>query len=703
MREALIAELAGDDTRRDALLAHALQEDPECRAARWQAGYSELEGKWFTPEEVAGKYASDPKLSEYRRRRDHAADAGLFSRVPISDIAESSAGGPTAGGGWSASVAGTTALSSEGLAALVELARWCRAKRLPDEARAHWLQVLVEAPRDGEAERRLGMRWFRGTLVTNAQIEEIKKQHSLEENQLALWKPIVIGWRKSLDEGTAAAKAQATAEMKTVRDPGIIPALEWADATDAVKPPSNRDAATPFQQQAIALLGHLPPQRATYSLVEHAVMARQSEVRSAATDQLKARSLYDFVPILLAGLANPIEFDYATSFDHNLGLSASRAVVSQEGPDAIRQVEYSDSTSGLRPTFVGGLHTVVSGTEWIDVAHIKITPKQLVRYVVSGQNPSNLAGAVTTRQINSISQSSSGAFLPSSPGSSDRVEADRAVVTSERFAASVDARNARIELTDQRIDSVLKEVTKGMSAKVDENADEKDAIPDTAVTKPSTTTADYWWNWWATYNEAYSPEKPTSITAYSRGYNCSHDVNTSTYNVDMTPQMYNSVTRQLIRVGRTHSCFAAGTPVTAITGRMPIEKLRIGDRVLAQDADSGELAYKPVLGTTVRPPIEMMLVTTTRGALRTTRGHPFWIVGKGWRMAKELQVGDRVHCLDGSATVTAIAAEPPQSAYNLIVADFGTYFVGDGRILVHDNTPRLPTAAKVPGFVAMDR
>ena len=37
-------------------------------------------------------------------------------------------------------------------------------------------------------------------------------------------------------------------------------------------------------------------------------------------------------------------------------------------------------------------------------------------------------------------------------------------------------------------------------------------------------------------------------------------------------------------------------------------------------------------------------------------------------------------------------------AYNLIVADFDSYFVGDAAILVHDNTPRQPTAAVLPGL-----
>ncbi len=125
--------------------------------------------------------------------------------------------------------------------------------------------------------------------------------------------------------------------------------------------------------------------------------------------------------------------------------------------------------------------------------------------------------------------------------------------------------------------------------------------------------------------------------------------------------------------------------------------MQIGDRVLAQDADTGELAYKPVLGTTLRPPTEMVLVTTPDGAVRATRGHPFWIVGKGWRMAKELAVGDRVHGLHGSATVTALERQPAEPAYNLAVADFATYFVGAGQILAHDSTARLPTVGRRAG------
>jgi hypothetical protein len=72
-------------------------------------------------------------------------------------------------------------------------------------------------------------------------------------------------------------------------------------------------------------------------------------------------------------------------------------------------------------------------------------------------------------------------------------------------------------------------------------------------------------------------------------------------------------------------------------------------------------------------------------------------------MAKELAVGDKVHTLGGSARVESIESRDAASAYNLVVADFGTYFVGDGSILVHDTMQRLPTPAVLPGFVKADK
>jgi hypothetical protein len=101
--------------------------------------------------------------------------------------------------------------------------------------------------------------------------------------------------------------------------------------------------------------------------------------------------------------------------------------------------------------------------------------------------------------------------------------------------------------------------------------------------------------------------------------------------------------------------------------------------------------------------VKLVRVSTPRGDVRLTLGHPFWIEGKGWRMAKELKVGDKIHSLDGAVAVTRIEKEPDDPVYNLGVADFGTFFIGDARLLVHDNTIRLPTRMLVPGFATAER
>jgi hypothetical protein len=116
--------------------------------------------------------------------------------------------------------------------------------------------------------------------------------------------------------------------------------------------------------------------------------------------------------------------------------------------------------------------------------------------------------------------------------------------------------------------------------------------------------------------------------------------------------------------------------------------------------ETGELTYKPVIGRTVRPPTPILKFSWRGEALRASRGHPFWVVGIGWRMAKELGDGAILYGVTGSPRVEAIELDGEEEAYNLVVADFNTYFVGESGILVHDNTPRRPTRATLPGMAA---
>jgi Pretoxin HINT domain len=198
-----------------------------------------------------------------------------------------------------------------------------------------------------------------------------------------------------------------------------------------------------------------------------------------------------------------------------------------------------------------------------------------------------------------------------------------------------------------------------------------------------------WWDWWNDYNE-YSSDGAKPV--YER------HAEKSTYRYYRPPREGTYVIDPPPPPPRRYSCFAAGTLVQAKTGERAIETLGIGELVLAQDADTGELAYKPIIGRTVRPPSEFLKLSVGGEELQATLGHPLWVDGVGWRMAKQLADGAILHSVNGPVRVDAVAEADEAEAYNLIVADFNTYFVGKSGILVHDNTPREPTTALVPGL-----
>lgn len=136
-------------------------------------------------------------------------------------------------------------------------------------------------------------------------------------------------------------------------------------------------------------------------------------------------------------------------------------------------------------------------------------------------------------------------------------------------------------------------------------------------------------------------------------------------------------------------CFAAGTLVSTAEGLRGIETIRRGDRVWAQDVETGALELKPVTATFVRPDTAIIDVELRSGAypserLSVTPGHRFWIEGSGWTQAASLAtapVGSLADPLSASALSTRGEVT---TVYNLEVEDFHDYFVGQAGALVHN-------------------
>jgi hypothetical protein len=132
------------------------------------------------------------------------------------------------------------------------------------------------------------------------------------------------------------------------------------------------------------------------------------------------------------------------------------------------------------------------------------------------------------------------------------------------------------------------------------------------------------------------------------------------------------------------ACFAAGTSVSTIDGPRPIESLQVGDRVLSQDLATGALNYQPVLGAHRHKPAPTLRISAAGESIVATDLQRFWKAGKGWMMARELKVGDRLRVIGGVVEVTSIGNVRTQPVYNVDVAEHGDLFVGARCLLVHD-------------------
>jgi hypothetical protein len=193
--------------------------------------------------------------------------------------------------------------------------------------------------------------------------------------------------------------------------------------------------------------------------------------------------------------------------------------------------------------------------------------------------------------------------------------------------------------------------------------------------------APLWWDWWTDYNEI---EIQKSNGRY--------------YDYDEVEFVASTQGIGSRFVPERHSCFTAGTLVATETGMRSIEQIVAGDRVFAKDLKTGELRLQTVLATTIRPAASTLELTIDGKTLRTTVGHPFWVAGEGWRMAKLLTVGDQIHGLEGGSVVEKIRSLPGAEVYNLVVDQFNNYFVGEQMVLAHDNTFRTPAPVRLPGL-----
>ena len=209
-----------------------------------------------------------------------------------------------------------------------------------------------------------------------------------------------------------------------------------------------------------------------------------------------------------------------------------------------------------------------------------------------------------------------------------------------------------------------------------------------SATETAEKSREEWFDWWRGHNElVFDNGKLQLQDQYNEG----------PWYVSRRNQTARRASR--IQVAGGGSCFVKGTSVETEQGQRPIEAIQVGDCVLSQDIETGELTFKPVFDRPKREDAPTVVIDLGVEQFHCSLGHPFWVSGLGWRMAKELEVGMPLVTMDGKqAEIQQITPAEKETVYNLVVADFSTYFAGKNRFLTHDVTLREPTDMVYPGI-----
>lgn len=135
--------------------------------------------------------------------------------------------------------------------------------------------------------------------------------------------------------------------------------------------------------------------------------------------------------------------------------------------------------------------------------------------------------------------------------------------------------------------------------------------------------------------------------------------------------------------------FTGSTVVLMADGtHKPIDQVRVGDKVLATDPETGEQAAKEVTHVFAHGDTVSDLVIDGK-VLSTTEDHPFWsVTDQRFERADELAAGEQVLSADGRVLTVGgfvLSASRVAIAYNLSVEGIHTYHVGSGELLVHNS------------------
>ncbi len=526
-------------------------------------------------------------------------------------------------------------------ASQLSLANWCRKRGLADQERAHLERVIQLQPDHAQAHARLGFRRVDGAWVRAEEIADAQQKAATDQKCFADWRAKIVEIRVGLTHDSTARRQHAEKQLTKITDPAAIVALESILSGHSAR----------LALLVLKTVDEMSDRAAALCLARHAVYSPWPQVRQDAAERLRQWRVEAYAPSMLAEMSTPVESR----------MNFFRA----PGGRLVYRHSFFRRTQDENRLLV------------TDTAYRRVA-------VPTGDVRETTARAIQDVQANAIQTQQNVAF-----------------------------ENLRTEEMNLRIGKALAIATQQRLA-------------------PS---PDAWWAWWTDYNEVFvAVPKPTNsiyrprevaivdrpqIPIVDEGAAETEPVTETRESLPPSSSGLQRTTRWR-RQGRVlfrddgirfdglrtrqgfqivYDCLKAGTPVWTSGGRVAVEQVKTGDLVLSQDVESGELAYKPVLRSTIRPASDLVVIDVGNETIQASGGHPFWVSGEGWVKARQLEPGMQLHGFDGTSTISDVRTGGKEKTYNLIVADFHTYFIGKNKVLNHDNTVRATTDALVPGLI----
>jgi hypothetical protein len=399
------------------------------------------------------------------------------------------------------------------------------------------------------------------------------------------------------------------------------------------------------QASAVPVLGRLDGPASARALAMVAVFARSTEAARAATETLKLRDGRDVIGLLISLIRKPINYEVrpvnGPNMPGELYIDGERAITRRVYlPDQIAR-----DLSRVPPRIFTG-----------DVPFDPFGPQNLF-LLAQSQN-----GAGMTAQVGS----------PSAPGHNRAVAVAPAAVNAQGQAARRDIEiGTRLTRIQQALaygqEQLNNDVAtlEALNAATSRGNDQVMPVLYALTGQDLGASPEDWKAWWAD-ERGYVYDRPSVPRA-------------KPVVTQVVPNPYQGP------VVVHHSCFAAGTPVKTLEGPKPIEDVRVGDQVLAQDVKTGRLAYTPVVAVYHNKPAPTFRVKAAGVSIVATGIHRFWKAGHGWTMTRDLKPGDVLRTVGGTARVEAVDSDSVQPVYNLEVAESHSFFVGGPGLLVHDN------------------